>query len=132
MSNGYGPPMKAFSDLLKHHFVFLPSERYLSVIYVDGSYVQGDSFTECAQNVIRTITTLENLKFYIKIDKSEIILKQQITFLGFIIDSLLMTIEPLKRKRYLKMCTKGNLAHTFTIGELAKVNLSEIHGSTPI
>ena len=77
---------------MKSPFSFLRSEGYLSVIYVDDCYLQRDSFTKCAENVIRTIETLESLGFSSKIDKSEIIPKQQITFLGVIIDSFHMTI----------------------------------------
>ena len=68
MPNGYGPAMRAFTKLMKHLFSFLRSEGYLSVIYVDNCYLQGDSFTKCAKNVIRT-EILENLGLYIKIDK---------------------------------------------------------------
>ena len=86
--NGYELAMRAFTKLMKPPFSFLRSEGYLSVIYVDDCYLQGDSFTKCAKNVIRTIDILESLGFYIKMEKSEIIPKQQITFLGVIIDSL--------------------------------------------
>ena len=82
MSNGYGPAMRAFTKLMKPAFSFLRSEGHLSVIYVDECYLQGDSYTKCAENVIRTIEILESLGFYIKIDKSEIVPKQQITFFG--------------------------------------------------
>ena len=75
MSSGYGPGMRAFTKLMKPPFSFLRSERYLSVICVDDRNLQGDSFTKCAENVVRTIETLENLGFYIKTDKPEIIPK---------------------------------------------------------
>ena len=61
-------------------------------IYVDDCYLQRDSFTKCGENVIRAIEILESLGFYIKTDKSEIIPKQQITFLEVIINSFLMAI----------------------------------------
>ena len=65
----------------------------MSVLYVYDCYLQGDSFTECAENVIRIIEILESLGFYIKIDKSETIPEQQITFFGLIIDPLHMAVE---------------------------------------
>ena len=68
MPNGYGPAVRAFTKLMKPLFSFLKSEGCLSVIYVDNCYLQGDSFTKCAENVMRT-EILENLGFYIKIDK---------------------------------------------------------------
>ena len=75
MPNGYGSAMKALTKLMKTPFSFLRSEGYLSVIYIDGCYLQRDSLTKCVENVLRTIEVLESLGFYIKIDKSEIIPK---------------------------------------------------------
>ena len=91
MPNSYGPAMRAFTKVMKPPFSFLRSEGYLSFIYVDDCYLQGDSFTRCAKNVIRTADILESLGFYIKMGKSEIIPKQKITFLGVIIYSLHVT-----------------------------------------
>ena len=51
--NAYGPAMRAFSKLIKLPFPFLRSEGHLSVIYVDDCYLQGDSFTKCAENVYK-------------------------------------------------------------------------------
>ena len=79
MPNSYGPVIRAFTKLMKPPFSFQRSEtylfffvlfffyqgRYLSVIYLADCYLQGDSFTKCA-DVIRTIETLESLGFGIK------------------------------------------------------------------
>ena len=50
-------------------------------------------------------------------EKSEIIPKQQITFLGH----MTITLTNEKKQRILKLCTAARLAHTFTIGELTKL-----------
>ena len=115
--------MRTFPKLMKPPFSFLRSEGYLSVIYVDDCYLQGDLFAKCAENVIRTIDILESLGFYIKTEKSEIMPKRQVTFLGVIIDSLHMAITLIneKKQKLLKLCTATRLAHTFTIRELAKL-----------
>ena len=90
-------------DQLREHlqtlFAVLQSERYLSVIYVDDCYLQGDSFTEWAQNVIWTIEIPESLGFFIKIDNPKKNEKQQNNFFGFIIDSLDMAIELIIEKK---------------------------------
>ena len=80
MLNGYGPAKRVFTKLMKPSFSFLRFEGYLSVIYIDDCYLQGDLFTKCAKKVLRKIEILENLGSYIKIDKSEIMQKQQVTF----------------------------------------------------
>ena len=64
MPNGYGPAMRTFTKLMKPSFSFVRSEGYLSVTYVDDCYLQNDSFTKCAENVIATKGTLESLGFY--------------------------------------------------------------------
>ena len=50
-------------------------------------------------------------------EKSEIIPKQQITFLGVITDSLHMTITLTneKKQNILKFCTAARLAHTLLL-----------------
>ena len=56
-------------------------------------------------------------------DKSEIISKQQITFLGVITDSLHMTITLTigKKQKILNLCTATRPGHTLTIRELVKL-----------
>ena len=64
MPNGYGPAMRGFTKLMKHLFPFVRPERCFSVIYVGDHCLQGDSFTKCAENVIRTIEVLESPGFW--------------------------------------------------------------------
>ena len=61
MLNVYGPAMIAFTKLVKHSFPFLRSEGCLSVIYVNDCYLQGDLFTKCPENVMKTIEIPETL-----------------------------------------------------------------------
>ena len=107
---------------MKLPFSFLRSEIHLSVIYVDDCYLQRDSFLNCTENVIRTIEILDSLGFYIKISKSEIMPKQQISFLEVIIDSFHMTITLTneKKQKILNLSTAARLAHTL-IRKLAKL-----------
>ena len=49
MPNGYGPAMRALTELLKPPFSFLISEGCFSVIHVEDCYLQGDSFTKYAR-----------------------------------------------------------------------------------
>ena len=122
MPNDYGSARRAFKKLMKPPFSFLRSEGYLSAIYIDDCYLQGNSFTKDDENVSGTIEILQSLGFYIKIDKSEIIPKQQITFFGDIIDSLHMkTTLTIEKKKKLNLCTAARLTLILTITELAKL-----------
>ena len=64
MTNGYGLATRAFAKLLKPSLVFLQSEGYVSVIYVDDCYLQGDWFTECTEDIVETAGILEDLGFH--------------------------------------------------------------------
>ena len=115
--------MRAFIKLMKPPFSFLRSEGHLSVIYVNDCYLQGDSFTKYAENVVRTIEILDSLGFYIKTDKSEVIPEQQIIFFGVIIDSLDMTITLTNEKKQKILNTKygWKISSHSTIRELVKL-----------
>ena len=66
MPNGYGPTMRTFTKLMKPLFSFLRSDGHLPVIYVDDCYLQGDSFTKCAENVKRTIEIVRAKDFTLR------------------------------------------------------------------
>ena len=92
MPNGYADAMRVFTKLLKPVFSTLRELGYESVIYVDDSLLQGDTFNECMENVLTTLRALRDLGFVIHPVKSKFIPTQKITFLGFIIDTIKMTL----------------------------------------
>ena len=93
MPNGYGPAMRRFTKLLKPPFTILRKMGHESVIYVDDSFLQADSYEDCIDNARDTILLLQNLGFKIHLEKSILIPTQEITFLGFVINSVDMTIK---------------------------------------
>ena len=98
MPNGYGPAMRLFNKQLKPPFSALRKQGYPSVIFVDDSYLQGNTKTECEDNVWVTIHLLRKLGFTINDEKSVFCPTQVIEFLGFIISSLDMTIRLNEKK----------------------------------
>ena len=58
MPNAYGPAMRIFTKITKVQFSVLRIQGRTSVIYVDDSYLQGDSYESCFKNVSDTIITL--------------------------------------------------------------------------
>ena len=123
MPNGYGEAMRTFTKLLRVPFGILRSKGYLSVVFVDDTYLQADCRTKCLDNIHATINLLRNLGFTIHADKSILEPTQQIEFLGFLIDSNQMTIRLSEKKTIaLKNKIKSFLAHqTRTVRELASV-----------
>ena len=68
-----------------------------SVIYVDDSFLQADSYEDCIDNARDTILLLQNLGFKIHLEKSILIATQEITFLGFVINSVIYNYHDLNR-----------------------------------
>ena len=53
---------------------------------------QGRDTNECLLNISDTQTLFSSLRFVINVQKSSVMTAQRITFLGFFLDSVLMTI----------------------------------------
>ena len=99
MPNGYGPAMRVFTKVLKAPFAYLREKNHVSVVYVDDTWLLGSTYEECLDNVMDTIDLLRALGFTIHIEKSMIVPKQEITFLGFIFNSISMTVTLTKDKK---------------------------------
>ena len=85
--------MRIFTKILKPVFGHLRQEGHLSVIFVDDSYLQGDTKQECMNNIKATVDLLLKLGFIVHEKKSVLKPTQKIEFLGFIVDSNSMSIE---------------------------------------
>ena len=99
MPNGYLDAMRVFTKLLKPVFSSLRERGYESIIYVDDSLLQGNSEEECFENVSATLHALQELGFIIHPKKSTLIPTQRLEFLGFIIDTVQMTVTLTDRKK---------------------------------
>jgi len=123
MPNGYGPAMRVFTKLIKIPFSHLRNKGNISVAYVDDSYLQGSTYNECLQNTCDTVNLLRSLGFTIHAEKSTLIPKQIITFLGFEFNSIKMTINLTtnKKQKILKLCIEILSSSTFKIQMLASI-----------
>ena len=74
MPNGYRPAMRTFIKISKVPFGHLRSQGHNSVVYVDDSYLQGDTYQSCLANILDTIKSLRELGFVIHPDKSALTL----------------------------------------------------------
>ena len=68
-------------------------EGHIVSCYIDDLYVQTGSYEQCVVSTLHVISTLVQLGLVIHPDKSVLIPKQNITALGFNIDSCLMTVS---------------------------------------
>ena len=65
LPNGYAQALLIFTKLLRLPFGSLRSQGHLSVVYMDDSYLQGDSVSSCRRNVSATVSLLQALGFKI-------------------------------------------------------------------
>ena len=98
MPNGCSDAMRIFTKNLKPVCANLRQKGHLSVVFVDDSYFQGNTETDCLENVEAAIALLEYLGFTIHEAKSILKPTQRIEFLGFIIDSTKTTVTISKEK----------------------------------
>ena len=94
----------------------------MCVKYIDDSLLLGETFEICLNNIRATVALLRELGFTIHPEKSVLVPTQQIIFLGFVIDSVKMTItltEERKQSIY-TLCQNILSYYQATIRELAQ------------
>ena len=92
LPNGYSQALYIFTKLLKVPFGYLRKQGHSSVVYIDDTYLQGDTPRLCHNNVWDTEKLLWDLGFHLHTNKSLRIPSQRLEFLGFILDSNAMTV----------------------------------------
>ena len=55
MPNGYGPAMHIFTKVSKIPFSHLQSKGFVSLASVNDSYLQGNTYKACLNNIENTI-----------------------------------------------------------------------------
>ena len=90
--NGLSSCPRKFTKLLKPPLTELHKKGHVSSSYIDDLYLQGRTYDLCVSNVIDTFIQFDSLGFTIHPDKSVFIPSQCLVLLGFIIDSVAMTI----------------------------------------
>ena len=68
---------------MKPVYCTLREAGHLSVGYIDDSYLQGNDYDQCLENIKATVTLFNTLGLATHPDKSVLEPTQQITFLGF-------------------------------------------------
>ena len=84
---------RKFTKLMKPVYSDLRKLGFANVPYIDDVYLQGDSQFDCWENVEATVNKLKNLGFILNFEKSVFTPRQEIVFLGFILNSVHMTVR---------------------------------------
>ena len=99
MPNGYGSAMRIFTEISKVPVGHLRNQEHNSVVFVENSYLQGDTYQSCLANILDIMKLLKELSFIIHPDKSVLTPSQTIVFLGFVISSKHMTMSLTDEKK---------------------------------
>ena len=123
LPNGLSSAPRIFTKLLKPVYSTLHNKGHLSSGYIDDSYLQGDTVEECQQNITDTACLFSRLGFHIHPTKSVLTPSHILTFLGFILNSLQMTVSPTQEKihKTIKACSDLLVLINPSVFEVAKV-----------
>ena len=92
LPNGLACAPRLFTKLLKPAYSTLRKQGFQSVGYIDDSYLQGITKPECENNVQATTKLFDSLGLYVHPDKSILEPSQVLEFLGFVLNSVSMTV----------------------------------------
>ena len=84
---------RVFTKLLKPVYASLRKSGHFSTPYIDDSLLKGQTYNDCFENINDTVLVVDKLGFTVHPDKSVLIPTQKISFLGFELNSVNMTIR---------------------------------------
>ena len=95
---------------------------FVSTIFIDDTLLIGESEEECVQHVKSSLSLFRSLGFVVHPEKSVLTPSRQITYLGFIINSEIMTVVETdeKKQKIMKTATKLLTEDSSSVRELAQ------------
>ena len=99
MSNGLTSAPRIFTKLLKPVFSMLNKLGHNIMGYLDDSFIIGDTYLDCKAAVLCSVDIFSKLGFQVHPEKSQFIPKQEVEFLGFLINSKSMTVKITEKKQ---------------------------------
>jgi len=132
LPNGFSPGPRKFTKAVKVPLSVLRKERITIAAYIDDLISINGHKGKCLKNVYRITELFDQLGFVIHPDKSEFLPKQEIEYLGFIINSVNMTITltPKKKSDLYALAVEIYNSEQIKIRKLAKL-LGKISSSFP-
>ena len=123
LPNGLCSAPRIFTKLMKPVYSALRARGLISSGYLDHSFLVGMSYEQCKMNVNETSKLFRDLGFYISDEKSITKPRQIIEHLGFILNSIDMTVSlnSTKIATIKALCTDILNKNTFKIREAAQL-----------
>ena len=126
---------RVFTNILKPRFSCLREQGHSSVIHVDDFLLAGYTYEDCLDNVHETKLLLEGLGFHIHPKKPVFLPTQVITFLGFEINTVSITISltNAKKNKIKDLCVTTLSNPTLTISQEASLlrNITALFEAVP-
>lgn len=98
LPNGLSPASRIFTKTLKPVFSSLRKMGNTNVAYIDDSLLKSNTYQACEQNVADTLSLVDSLGLTTHPEKSILRPTQSIEFVGFLLNSVDMTVRISGRK----------------------------------
>ena len=120
---GLSESPRKFTKIMKVPFAFLRAQGFENSTYLDDSFLVGQTSDECEQNIHCTAELLDNSGFTIHVTKSVLVPTQRMIYLGFILDSICMTVRPMETKvaKIQSLCEQILKKSSLSIRQFAEV-----------
>ena len=104
-------------------FSLLRKLGHFSAPYIDDSLLKGPNYKECLENIQDTVNLVDKLGFTVHPEKSVFLPTQIIVFLGFILNSIDMTVRltPERVNNLVQLCLQICRAHTIVIRDFCQL-----------
>ena len=118
---GFRDSPRLFAKILKPVLAHLRAKSLLSSVYIDDFFLLGPAFGECDYNVHISLDVLKSLGFDIS-DKSVLKPTQKLLHLGFILNSISMTVSlgPEKLNNIKHLAKQILVLRVITVRQLAR------------
>ena len=121
--NGLSSGPRTFTKILKPVYAYLRQRGHIVSGYIDDSFIMSDSLDSCVDSVACTARLFTSLGFCINVSKSVTRPTQELEHLGFVLNSVDMTVSLPTRKvdNLIRKCKHVLNAVRLTIRELAEL-----------
>ena len=96
---GYSDAPHIFTKVMKPALSFLRDRGVMIVMYIDDPLIVSPTEKQCQVDTTVTLTLFDRFGFTINTEKSCLQPTQEITYLGFLLNSKTLSIRPTQQKR---------------------------------
>ena len=99
LPNGLSSAPRLFTKLTKPLFATLRKRGHMNCPYIDDAWLVGDTASDCRANIKDSVQLSMDCGFVVHPTKSVLVPTQNIIFIGFVLDSVRMTVSLTDKKK---------------------------------